>query len=60
MRKKMSDEPIVWGWNEPTYQRSKDHREYLIQNYNKDKPEDQHVHTIEELNNALRKEKENK
>tara|TARA_R100001126_G_scaffold75988_1_gene45014 strand:+ start:155 stop:325 length:171 start_codon:yes stop_codon:yes gene_type:complete len=56
----MSDEPIVWGWNEPTYQRSKDHREYLIQNYNKDKPEDQHVHTIEELNNALRKEKENK
>ena len=56
----MSDEPIMWGWEKPPYQRSEDHREYLIQKYNKDKPEDQQVKTMEELNNALKRERENK
>ena len=56
----MSDETIMWGWEPPTHQRSKEHREFLIAQYNKDKPEDKQIHTMEELERELKKEKENK
>ena len=60
MKQKMSDETIMWGWEPPTHQRSKEHREFLIAQYNKDKPKDKQIHTMEELERELRKEKENK
>tara|TARA_E500000305_G_scaffold111601_1_gene126023 strand:- start:1568 stop:1750 length:183 start_codon:yes stop_codon:yes gene_type:complete len=60
MRKKMSDEPIMWGWENPKYMRSEEHREFLIALYNKNKPEDQQVKTMEELNNALERERKDK
>ena len=50
----------MWGWDQPTRQRSKEHREYLIAQYNKDKPKDKHVSTMEELEQELRKEKQTK
>ncbi len=56
----MSDEPIMWGWENPKYMRSEEHREFLIALYNKNKPEDQQVKTMEELNNALERERKDK
>ena len=51
-------EPIKWGINdEPQNIRSKEHRDYLIKEYNKDKPEELHVHTMEQLIKVLKKEK---
>jgi hypothetical protein len=51
---------IMWGWDQPTRQRSQEHREYLIAQYNKDKPKDKHVSTMEELEKELRKENQTK
>tara|TARA_R100000329_G_C7548261_1_gene193682 strand:- start:77 stop:280 length:204 start_codon:yes stop_codon:yes gene_type:complete len=48
-----NDKTIMWGWDEPTYQRSEEHRKFLIQKYNKNRPKEEHVHTIDELNRAL-------
>tara|TARA_R110001592_G_scaffold70827_1_gene216738 strand:- start:154 stop:324 length:171 start_codon:yes stop_codon:yes gene_type:complete len=55
----MEEKPIMWGWNRPERARSEEHRKFLISEYNKDKPEDQHVSTMDELEKALIKEKEN-
>ena len=33
--------------------RSKEHREFLIEQYNRNRPVDKHVHSMEELNRAL-------
>ena len=53
-------ETIKWGFNdEPQNIRSEEHRNYLITKYNKDRPEEQHVRTMEELTKALKKEKQN-
>ena len=43
----------MWGWDEPTYQRSEEHRKFLIQKYNKNRPKEEHVHTMAQLNRAL-------
>ena len=53
-------ETIMWGWDQPTRQRSEEHRKFLIQQYNKDRPKDKHVSNMEELEIELRKEKQNK
>ena len=51
-------EPIKWGINdEPQNIRSKEHRDYLIKQYNKDKPEELHVHTMEQLIKVLKRDK---
>ena len=47
---------IMWGWDQPTRQRSQEHREYLIAQYKKDKPKDRHVSTMEELEKRLKEE----
>jgi hypothetical protein len=50
----MSDKSIMWGWEEQSsHSRSKEHREYLIEQYNRNRPPEQHVNTMEELNRAL-------
>tara|TARA_B100001093_G_scaffold386075_1_gene371958 strand:- start:55 stop:231 length:177 start_codon:yes stop_codon:yes gene_type:complete len=58
----MRHEPksIEWGWDQPTYQRSEEHRKFIIDQYNRNRPVEEHITTIEEYNNILRKEKENK
>ena len=58
----MEEKPdaIMWGWGQPTRQRSQEHREYLIAQYNKDKPKDKHVSTMEELEERLKMEKQTK
>lgn len=38
---------------ENNYIRSKEHREFLIEQYNRNRPIDKHVHSMEELNRAL-------
>ena len=42
------------------YMRSKEHREFLIEQYNRNRPVDKHVHSMEELNRALLTEEINK
>ena len=38
---------------ESKYIRSKEHRKFLIEQYNRNRPADKHVHSMEELNRAL-------
>lgn len=47
------DKPIIWGFNEPERMRSEKHRKFLIEKYNKNRPKEEHVHNIDELNRAL-------
>ena len=49
----MSEETIIWGFEQPEYIRSKEHREFLIGVYNKNRPSNQQVHSMEELHRAL-------
>ena len=49
----MENKVIEWGYEAPAYIRSEEHRKYLIQEYNKNRPEHEHVHSMEELNRAL-------
>ena len=49
----MENKVIEWGYEDPAYIRSEEHRKYLIQEYNKNRPEHEHVHSMEELNRAL-------
>ena len=50
----MEDEKsIMWGWNEPERMRSKQHIEFLLEQYNRNRAAHEHVHTMEELNRAL-------
>jgi hypothetical protein len=47
------DKPIMWGFNDPERMRSKEHRKFLIDQYNRNRPVDQHVKNMDELNRAL-------
>tara|TARA_R100000988_G_C3985810_1_gene159647 strand:- start:217 stop:801 length:585 start_codon:yes stop_codon:yes gene_type:complete len=50
----MSEENgILWGFEEPEYMRSKEHRKFLIEQYNRNRPAEEHVHNMTELNRAL-------
>jgi len=54
----MEDKTIEWGFtDEPQNIRGKEHREYLIEQYNRNRPAEEQVHTMEELNKALKREK---
>ena len=48
-----SNLPIMWGWEKPEHIRSKKHIEFLIKTYNENRPEEEHVHSMSELNRAL-------
>lgn len=43
----------MWGWEKPDYVRSEQHRAFLIKRYNQNRPAEQHVHNMSELNKAL-------
>tara|TARA_R100000654_G_scaffold69125_2_gene98504 strand:- start:96 stop:284 length:189 start_codon:yes stop_codon:yes gene_type:complete len=49
---------IQWGWERqsPMGMRSEDHIAFLLKKYNEDKPKENHVSTMAELNRALLKE----
>jgi len=47
------DKPIIWGFNEPNHMRSEEHRKFLIEQYNRNRPVEEHVSTMAELNQAL-------
>ena len=51
----MENKPIEWGWEkgQPSNMRSKEHQEFLIQEYNKNRPEKDQVKDMAELNRAL-------
>ena len=50
----MSEENgILWGYEEPEYSRSEEHRKFLIEQYNRNRPTEEHVHNMTELNRAL-------
>lgn len=49
----MAREAIEWGYNEPEYIRSEEHIKFLIEKYNKNRPKEEHVHSMTELNRAL-------
>ena len=51
------NETIQWGFQDPKPIRSKEHREFLITTYNKDKCEEHKIKTMAELIAALKKEK---
>ena len=53
-------ETIKWGIfdGHPNSIRSKEHQEYLIKEYNKDKPLHEQVSNIAEFLSAIKKEKE--
>ncbi len=56
-KQKMSDEPIMWGWEpkpQPDSIRSKEHQEYLIAAWNSKVPKTKQVKTIPELIEALK------
>lgn len=44
---------IMWGFEEPDYIRGEKHRKFLIEQYNRNRPFSEHVHSMEELNRAL-------
>jgi len=44
---------IMWGFEEPEYIRSEEHRKFLIKEYNRNRPIEKHVHTMAQLNRAL-------
>tara|TARA_R110002012_G_scaffold2179_1_gene10420 strand:- start:5782 stop:6381 length:600 start_codon:yes stop_codon:yes gene_type:complete len=47
------DLPIMWGYEEPEHARSKEHIKFLIEQYNRNRPSEEHVHNMTELNRAL-------
>ena len=47
------DKPIMWGWGTPEHMRSEEHRKFLIEQYNRNRPIEEHVSTMAELNQAL-------
>tara|TARA_Y100000361_G_scaffold151122_1_gene167977 strand:+ start:4212 stop:4802 length:591 start_codon:yes stop_codon:yes gene_type:complete len=47
------DLPILWGYGEPEHMRSEKHRKFLIEQYNRNRPVEEHVHTMAQLNRAL-------
>ena len=49
----MGNDSIDWGFEEPKYIRSEEHRKFLIEQYNRNRPVEQHVHTMTQLNKAL-------
>tara|TARA_R110002012_G_C11567452_1_gene604017 strand:+ start:402 stop:968 length:567 start_codon:yes stop_codon:yes gene_type:complete len=44
---------ILWGFEEPEYARSEEHRKFLIEQYNRNRPTEEHVHNMTQLNRAL-------
>ena len=40
------DKPIMWGWGTPEHMRSEEHRKFLIEQYNRNRPIEEHVSTI--------------
>ena len=50
-----NNKTIQWGWEKgkPSNMRSKEHQAFLIQEYNKNRPEKDHVKDMAELNRAL-------
>lgn len=57
----MEPETIKWGFNieEPKSVRSLEHQQFLIKEYNKNKPLDEQISTVFELIELLKKEKKN-
>ncbi len=55
MEKEKNDLPIQWTFGEgkDTTSRSKEHQEFLIEQYNRNRPVDQQVRDMGELNRAL-------
>ena len=51
----MENKTIEWGWEEgkPSNMRSREHQEFLIKEYNKNRPKENHVKDMAELNRAL-------
>ncbi len=52
----MENENVIqWGWEKgnPSNMRSKEHQAFLIKEYNKNRPEKDHVKDMAELNRAL-------
>ena len=51
----MENKTIEWGWEEgkPSNMRSKDHQQFLIKQYNRNRPIDKQVKDMAELNRAL-------
>ena len=47
------DLPIMWGYEEPNHMRSEEHRKFLIEQYNRNRPTEEHVHNMAQLNRAL-------
>ena len=47
------DLPIMWGFEEPNHMRSEEHRKFLIEQYNRNRPTEEHVHNMAQLNRAL-------
>jgi len=52
----MENKTIEWGWEkgQPSNMRSKEHQEFLIEQYNRNRPVDKQVSTMEELDKALK------
>lgn len=44
---------IMWGFEEPNYIRGEKHRKFLIEQYNRNRPLNEHVSNMTELNRAL-------
>ena len=51
----MENKTIEWGWEKgkPSNVRSKEHQAFLIKEYNKNRPKENHVKDMAELNRAL-------
>ena len=51
----MGNKTIEWGWEngKPSNIRSREHQAFLIKEYNKNRPEEDHVKDMAELNRAL-------
>ena len=51
----MENKTIEWGWEKgkPLNVRSKEHQDFLIQQYNRNRPIDKHVKTMQEYIKAL-------
>ena len=51
----MENKIIEWGWEngKPSNIRSREHQAFLIKEYNKNRPEENHVKNMAELNRAL-------
>ena len=47
------DDTIMWGYNTPENIRSEEHIKFLIEQYNRNRPVSEHVHSMAQLNRAL-------